>query len=86
MSKVFRFTIIILGVCGREGQSSSNSKFAMSLQYLKKDFKDEVDFLHKDKHQSFLSVYFNTLGIKVSYKVVIVIIDGHDQAFSNYSK
>ena len=47
----------------------------MSLQYLKKEVKDEVDFLHADKHQSFLKVYFNTLGIKVSYKVDIIIIN-----------
>ena len=36
--------------------------------------------------KSFLKVYFNTLDIKVSYKVDIIIINGHDQAFSNYSK
>ena len=27
-------------------QSSQNSKFAVSLQYLKKEARDEVDFLH----------------------------------------
>ena len=59
----------------KHSQSSQNSKFAMSLQYLKKEVKDEVDFLHADKHQSFLKVYFNTLGIKVSYKVDIIIIN-----------
>ena len=64
-------------------QSSENSEFAMSLQYLKKEVKDEVDFLHADKHQSFLKVYFNTLGINVSYNVDIVIINGHDQVLSN---
>ena len=37
----------------------------MSLQYLKKDVRDEVDFLHADKRQSFLQVNFNTLSIKV---------------------
>ena len=42
----------------------------MSLQYLKKEVRDEVDFLHADKHQSFLQVDFN-LGIKVSYKVIL---------------
>ena len=42
--------------------------------------------LHADKHQSSPKVYFNTLGIKVFYKVDIIIIIGHDQAFSNYSK
>ena len=38
----------------------------MSLEYLKQEIKDEVDFLHADKWQSSLEVYFNTLGIKVS--------------------
>ena len=28
---------------------SSQNKFAMSLQYLKKEVKDEVDFFHADK-------------------------------------
>ena len=32
-------------------QSSQNSKFAMSLHHLKKDVRDEVDFLDADKHQ-----------------------------------
>ena len=64
-------------------QSSENSEFAMSLQYLKKEVKDEVDFLHVDKHQSFLKVFFNTLDIKVSYNVDIVIINEHDQVLSN---
>ena len=48
-------------------QSSQNSEFAMFLQYLKKEVKDEVDFWHADKHQSFLKVFFNTLGIKGWY-------------------
>ena len=78
-------SMILMGMV-KHSQSSQNSKFAMSLQYLKKEVKDEVDFLHADKHQSFLKVYFNTLGIKVSYKVGIIIINGHDQTFSNYSK
>ena len=76
---------VILMVRVKHFQSFQNSKFTMSLQYLEKEVKDEVDVLHVDKHQSFLQVYFNTLGIKVSYKVVPVI-NGHHQAFSNYSK
>ena len=51
-------------------QSSQSSKFAMSLKYIKKEVRDEVEFLHADKHQSFLQVDFNTLGIKVSYKMI----------------
>ena len=56
------------------------------LYNLKKEVNDEVDFLRADKRQSFLKVCFNTLGIKVFYKVDITITNGHDQAFPNYSK
>ena len=47
----------------KNSQSSQNSKFAMSLQYLKKEVKAEFDFLHAEfpkrlfqhfEHQSFL--------------------------------
>ena len=78
-------SMILMGMV-KHSQSSQNSKFAMSLQYLKKEVKDEVDFLHSGKHQSFLKVLFLTLGIKVSYNVDIIIINGYDQVFSNYSK
>ena len=43
----------------------------MFLQYLKKEVRDEVVFLHADKHQSFAQVDCNTLGIKVFHKVVL---------------
>ena len=39
----------------------------MALQYLQKQVRDEVEFLHADKHQNFLQVYFTTLVVKVSY-------------------
>ena len=55
----------------KHSRSSQNSKFAMSLQYVKKELSDENDSLHADKHQSFLQVDFNTLGIIVSYKVIL---------------
>ena len=48
----------------------------MSLQYLKKEVRDEVSFLHADKHQSFLQVDFNFLGIKVFYKVILSLLMG----------
>ena len=54
----------------KHSQSSQISKFAMALQYLEKEVRDEVDFLGTDKHQSFLQVDFNTLGIKVFTKVI----------------
>ena len=31
-------------------QGPQNSKFAMSLQYIEKEVKDKVDFLHADKY------------------------------------
>ena len=46
----------------------------MSLQYHKKQFRDEVDFLYAAKHQSFLQVNFNILSIKVSYKVILSLL------------
>ena len=41
-------------------QSSQNSKFAISLKYLKKEVRDDVDILHPNKH----------INIKVSYKLI----------------
>ena len=55
-------------------QSSQNSKFGMSLQYIKKEVRDEVDFLNADKHQSFLQVKFSKTRIKVSYKVILSLL------------
>ena len=48
----------------------------------KKKLKLKLIFFMK----SFLKVYFNTLSIKVSHKVDIIIINGHNQVFSNHSK
>ena len=53
----------------------------MSLQYSKKEIRDEVDFLHADKYQSFLQVNCNALGIKI-FSSDFIIVDRHDQAFS----
>ena len=60
----------------KHSQSYQNSRFAMSLQYLKKDVRDEVDFLHVDKHQSFLQVDLNTLSIKILNKVILSLLIG----------
>ena len=44
-------------VCvARHPQITQNNKFAVSLQYLKKELSDEVDFLHADKHESLLQI------------------------------
>ena len=52
------------------------ASFSLSLQYFKKEVRDEVDFLHVYKHQSFLQADFNTLSIKVSYKVILLLLLG----------
>ena len=38
----------------RHAQITENNKFAISLQYLKKQVSAEVDFLDAGKHESFL--------------------------------
>ena len=48
----------------------------MSLQYLKKKVRDDVDFLHAYKHQSFLQVDSNTLFIKISCKMILLLLMG----------
>ena len=51
--KVFcKMLVLILLVIARYNQSTLNSKFAISLQYFKKERRDEVDFLLADKHQT----------------------------------
>ena len=60
----------------KHSQSSQNSRFAVSLLYLKKEVIDEVDFLDVDRHQNFLQVDFNTLGINVFYKMILSILMG----------
>ena len=63
-------TMILMGMV-KGFQSFQNSKFAMSSQYLKKEVRDEVDFLHADKHQSVVQVDFNNLDTKVFHKVML---------------
>ena len=36
---------------GDDSQTFQISKFAISLQYLKKEVRDKVDFFHADNHQ-----------------------------------
>ena len=47
---------IILCECGQACPNTQNNKFAISLQYLKKEVSNEVDFLHADKHESLLQI------------------------------
>ena len=69
-----------------DSQSAQDSKMAMSLQHLKKELTNKVDFLYAYKHRSFLQVDFNTLGIKFSHKVILSLWMNNDQAFSKSLK
>ena len=60
----------------KHSQIVQNSKFAMSLQYLKKEFRNEVDFLHADKYQSSLQLDFNPLAMTISCKMILSLLMG----------
>ena len=47
----------------KHAQSTQNNKFAISLQYVRENLKDEVDFLPADKHQRFLQIDTITLDV-----------------------
>ena len=68
-----RLIVSSLLVIARYAQSTQKSKFIKSLQYLKKEERDEVDFLHTDKYRTFLQVNTVNLG-------------GHGQSRPSYTK
>ena len=57
----------------RNALITQNSKFAISLQYFKKELSGEVDFLHVDKYESFL-------------QIDNMIFDGDGQVFPKFPK
>ena len=40
----------------RHAYVTQNNKIALSLQYIKKEVSDEIDFSHVDKHESSLQI------------------------------
>ena len=44
--RFFQSDTIIFDACARHTQITQNKKFAISLEYLKKEVSHEVDFLH----------------------------------------
>ena len=57
INRFLQIAFIILGVCvARHAQITQNNKFAISLQYHKKNVSDEVDFLHAEKYESLLQI------------------------------
>ena len=52
----------------KHSQITQSNKFAISLQYLKKELSDEVDFLRTDKHESLLQTDNNFFTISPKKK------------------
>ena len=70
--KDFFKMILSFSVCAAmHALITQNNKFAISLQCLKKEVSGEVDFLHADKHESFLQIY-------------TMIFDGDGQTFPKF--
>ena len=73
---------LILRFFDRYGQAFSKSpptkkkkkKNLQCLYNIPKKVRDQADFFDADKHQSFVSADFNTLGIKVFYNVISMIL------------
>ena len=68
----------------RHTQSTQN-KFIISLQYLKENVQDEVDFLPTDKHQRFPQIYTIVFGVCVA-KHVQITQDNKFAIFLQYLK
>ena len=45
---ICRLVVLFLLFKARHAQSTQNNKFVISLRYLKKEMRDEVNFLHAD--------------------------------------
>ena len=65
----------------KPSQSFQNSMFTISLLYLKQEVKDEVGYLHADKHQRWLPFF----GHQRVLQGDTISIDGHDQTLLKYS-
>ena len=59
---LYKLVVSFLLVIARHVQSIQYSRFVISLQYLKKEETDEIDFLHADKHQTIVQVTINLGG------------------------
>ena len=51
----------------RHAHITQNNKFAISLQHIKKEVSDTVDFLHADKHESLVQIDTMILMEMVKY-------------------
>ena len=62
-TKVFYKMVITLNLISQTAQSTKNNPFTISLQYLKENMKDEVDFLPADKCWRFFQIDTIILGV-----------------------
>ena len=62
ISVFYKLVVLLSLVITKDVQSTQNSKFVKSVQYLKKEGRDEVRFLRADKHQTILQVDVINLG------------------------
>ena len=69
----FKMILSFLVCVARHAQITQNNKFAISLQYLKKEVSREVDFFNGDKHEHFV-------------QIDTMIFDGDDQVFPKFPK
>ena len=69
----YKSVVSLLLVIAKNAQNTQKSKLVISLQYLKKEGRDEVDFLYADKYQTIILV--DTINF-----------NGHDQASLYYPK
>ena len=54
--EVFKLTRSFWVCVTGHAQNTQNNMFPISLQYLRKDVSDEVDFLYADKHKGVLQI------------------------------
>ena len=57
----YKVTLSLLMGMIKNSQSTQSNMFAIFLQYLKKEVRNGVHFLHKDKHQSFYKLVLSFL-------------------------
>ena len=68
----------------KHSQNSQNSHFTMSLLYLNKEDRDEVNFLHAGNF--FSTRQFQHFRYQSLLQGHAIILDGYDQGCSKYSK
>ena len=64
---VYKLMLLFLSGIARHAQSTQNTKLALSLTCLKKEWRDEVVFFHEDKHWTFVQADIIILACMASH-------------------